>query len=316
MRNVSLKQLRALAAVVRTGTVTAAASELHVTPPAVTTQMRLLEEAVGMPLVQRSDNLFHATEAGAEVLGATKRIETALAECEASLELLRGLGRGRVAVGVVSTAKYFAPMAIAGFAADHPDVEIRLVVGNRGETVAALADSSIDIAIMGRPPSDFEVEADIIGDHPHIIIVPPDHPLVGQGPIDIAELAEETFLVREHGSGTRQLTERVFAEMKMEAPRYGMEISSNETIKQAVMAGLGIALLSAHTCAMELEAGRLAMLDVIGLPVVRQWFVVKRADRRLLPAAEGFRDFMVDHGAEYLPAPDLIRPLGGARGRG
>ncbi|MEI2386993.1 LysR substrate-binding domain-containing protein [Breoghania sp. JC706] len=316
MRNVSLKQLRALAAVVRTGTVTAASSELHVTPPAVTSQIRLLEEAAGMPLLERFDNVFHATAAGAELLGATKRIELALAECEASLQLLRGLGRGRVAVGVVSTAKYFAPMAIAGFAGDHPDIEIRLVVGNRGETVAALADTSIDIAVMGRPPSDFPVEADVIGDHPHIIIAPPDHPLVGRGPIDISELSGETFLVREEGSGTRMLTERVLAEMKMEAPRYGMEISSNETIKQAVMAGLGIALLSAHTCATELEAGRLSMLEVVGLPVVRQWHVVKRADHRLLPAAEAFRAFMAERGAEFLPAPDLVRPLGGARRRG
>ncbi len=209
-----------------------------------------------MPPVERSDSHFHPTEAGLEILGATKRIEAALSECDASLELLHGLGPGRVAVGVISTAKYFAPMAIAGFAHDHPEVEIRLVVGNRGETIAVLAESSIDIAVMGRPPEEPNVEADVLGDHPHIIIVPPDHPLVGHERINIAELTEETFLVREQGSGTRQLTERVLAEMNMTAPRFGMEISSNETIKQAVMAGLGIALLSAHTCAMELEAGR------------------------------------------------------------
>lgn len=301
MRTATLKQLRALAAVIRTGTVTAAAAELYVTPPAITTQIRLLEEDVGLPLVERRDGVFRATEAGAEVLAATQRIEATLRECEMSLGLLHGLGRGHVAIGVVSTAKYFAPAAIAAFAHDYPDVEVSLVVGNRGETVAALADSSIDLAVMGRPPDEIEVDYDPIGDHPHIIIAAPDHPLAGRARCAVDDLIDETFLVREPGSGTRALTERVLAEMSLAEPRYGMQISSNETIKQAVMAGLGIALISAHTCANELQTGRLASLDIVGLPVMRQWFVVKRGDRKLLPAAGAFRRFMAEQGHRFLP---------------
>lgn len=301
MRNASLKQLRALAAVIRTGSVTAAATELNVTPPAVTTQIRLLEESTGLPLVERIDNRFQPTQAGTEVLGATKRIEAIFEECTAVLDTLRGAGRGRVSVGVVSTAKYVAPRAIAAFARDHPDVEIQLIVGNREDTVEALSESTIDIAIMGRPPNRLGVEADVIGDHPHVIVAPPDHPLAGASGLKIADLAEETFLVREPGSGTRLLTERVLAELADKKPAFGMQIGSNETIKQAVMAGLGIALISAHTVANELESGRLVMLGVAGLPVMRQWFVVKRADRRLLPAAEAFRNFMVEKGGSFLP---------------
>lgn len=301
MRKASLKQLRALAAVIRTGTVTAAATELNVTPPAVTTQIRLLEEGIGLPLLERIDNIFQPTQAGAEVLGATKRIEGIFEECSAALDEVRGGGRGRVSVGVVSTAKYVAPRAIAAFARDHPNVEIQLIVGNREDTIAALSESTIDIAVMGRPPNRLEVEADVIGDHPHVIVAPPEHLLAGSHALRIADLAEETFLVREPGSGTRLLTEHVLADLTDRKPTFGMQIGSNETIKQAVMAGLGIALISAHTVASELESGRLVMLDVVGLPVIRQWFVVKRADRRLLPAASAFRDFMVEKGGDFLP---------------
>ena len=305
MRKVSLKQLRALAAVIRTGTVTAAAAELNVTPPAVTTQIRLMEESVGLPLVERIDNHFQPTQAGLEVLGATKRIDAIFEECTATLDELRGAGRGRVSVGVVSTAKYVAPRAIAAFARSHPEVEIQLIVGNREDIVAALSESTIDIAIMGRPPNRLEVAADVIGDHPHVIVAPPDHPLADVRALAIADLAEETFLVREPGSGTRLLTERVLASLAERQPTFGMQIGSNETIKQAVMAGLGIALISAHTVANELESRRLMTLDVAGLPVIRQWFVVKRADRRLLPAADAFRAFMVEKGGDFLPVTDL-----------
>ncbi|AXS41975.1 LysR family transcriptional regulator [Breoghania sp. L-A4] len=305
MRNASLKQLRALSAVVRTGTVTAAANELNVTPPAVTTQIRLLEESVGLSLVERVDGAFQPTQAGQLVLGATKRIEAVFEECSATLSALRGGGRGRVSVGVVSTAKYVAPRAIAAFARDHPEVEIQLIVGNREDTIEALSEGTIDIAVMGRPPHRLDVEADVIGDHPHVIIAPPDHPLADATHIAITDLASETFLVREPGSGTRLLTERVLSSLTEHKPTFGMQIGSNETIKQAVMAGLGIALISAHTVANELESGRLVVLDVEGLPVIRQWFVVKRADRKLLPAAGGFRDFMVEKGGSFLPDTGL-----------
>ena len=300
LKNVTLKQLRALQAVVRTGTVSAAAASLNVTPPAVTTQVRLLEEAVRMPLLQRIGDRFLPTEAGSIVLEAAARMEAAIDGCIDELEVLQGLGGGKVSLGVVSTAKYFAPHAVGAFARSHPGIDVRLFVGNRQDILKALRDDTVDLTIMGRPPEDLPVEREVLGEHPHIIIAAPDHPLAGAGRIAIADLAAETFLMRESGSGTRMLMERLFAAQGI-AVRIGMEIGSNETIKQAVMAGLGVAFISAHTVAVELADGRLAELAVEGLPVRREWFVVKRSDKRFLPAAEAFHDFLVSEGPSFLP---------------
>jgi DNA-binding transcriptional LysR family regulator len=297
---ITLKQLRALDATLRTGTISAAAQELSVTPPAVTMQMRLLEEAAGLPLVERTKSGLRPTDAGRIVLDAAHRCEAALEACGESLQALKGAGGGRVAVGVVSTAKYFAPRALAAFARAHPEVEMRLSVGNRSETIEALRNYELDFAVMGRPPDGFAVERAVVGDHPHIIVAPPDHPMAGRRNIAIKDLVNETFLLREEGSGTRLLMQRLFAEVGLD-PNVGMEIGSNETIKQAVIAGLGVALLSAHTVASELRDGRLAQLDVEGLPVVRQWFVVRRRDKQLLPASQALWDFMATSGARYLP---------------
>ncbi|HYZ31188.1 MAG TPA: LysR family transcriptional regulator [Crenalkalicoccus sp.] len=308
-RNTSLRQLRALGAVARTGSVTAAAEALSVTPPAVAQQLRLLEEALGgVALIERTSAGARPTEAGREVLSALARVEGALADCAAAVDALRGMEGGRVAVGVISTAKYFAPFALAAFQRAHPKVEMRVLVGNRQETIAALESFELDLAVMGRPPDSFAVECAVIGDHPHVIIAPPDHPLHHRGTIPLRDVASETFLLREMGSGTRELMRRLFAEAAL-APGRAIEIGSNETIKQAVMAGMGIALLSAHTIAAEVEDGRLVVLDVEGLPMVRQWFVVRRAEKRLLPAALALWDNLVRSGEHFLPRRRLPTPL-------
>lgn len=297
---VTLKQLRALDAIVRTGTITKAAQALGVTPPAVTMQMRLLEEAAGLPLLEKTDSGLRPTDAGGAVLDTAHRCEAALEACSDALQALKGAGGGRVTVGVVSTAKYFAPRALAAFSQAHPRVEMRLSVGNRSETITALKDYELDLAIMGRPPQSFDVEQAAIGDHPHVIVAPPDHPMAGKRRLAISKLADETFLLREDGSGTRILMQRLFAEVGLN-PNIGMEIGSNETIKQAVMAGLGIALISVHTVAAEVKEGRLAILDVAGLPVVRQWFVVRRSDKDLMPASQALWDFLAKSCADFLP---------------
>ncbi len=302
LRAVTLKQLRAFSAVLRAGTNSGAAKELHVTPPAITLQMQLLEEAAGVPIVERTGEGVVATEAGQEFLSAITRMEVILSECAEGLEMLNGTGGGKVTVGIVSTAKYFAPRALAAFAKSHPKVDVRLQVGNRHETIESLRNFEFDFAIMGRPPKDFSVDHATIGDHPHIIIGPPDHPLVGQKNIPITKLADETFLLREMGSGTRMLMENLFAEAQVH-PEIGMEMGSNETIKQAVMAGLGIALLSAHTVAPEIHEHRLAPLDVKSLPIMRQWSVVKREEKRLLPSALALWDFLATSGESYFPKP-------------
>ena len=313
MSRVTLKQLRALASVVRTGTVSGGAQALNVTPPAVALQMRLLEETAGVPLVERTEQGLRPTDGGNELLAAAARIELALGECGEALAALRSADGGRVSVGVVSTAKYFAPRALAAFAKTHPKVEIRLQVGNREETISALQNYDLDFAVMGRPLEDSAVEKTVIGDHPHIIVGPADHPLARRRRIALTDLADETFLLREQGSGTRLLMQRLFAAAGL-SPNLGMEIGSNETIKQAVMAGLGIALISAHTVSAELRDGRLAAFNVEGLPIVRKWLVVRQSNKRLLPAAQALWDFFSTSGAKFLPdRPSVKRKPARAR---
>jgi LysR family transcriptional regulator for metE and metH len=286
--------------VLRRGNYAAAAQALHLTPPAVTLQMRELEQRAGLPLLERSGARLQPTEAGLELANAAQRIELAISECADALAALRGLKGGRVSIGVVSTAKYFAPHALGAFSRAFPSVEIRLEVGNRSTIVAALEANTLDLALTGRPPEHLEVDRAPIGAHPHVIVARPDHPQARRRRLPASVLAAETFLVREPGSGTRNLMERFLAESRV-TPRIGMEMASNETIKQAVMAGLGIAFLSAHTVSAELADRRLVLLDIAGLPVVRQWFIVKLARRRLLPAAQALRQFLIDEGEKFLP---------------
>jgi len=268
-----------------------------------------------MPLVERTDDGLQPTDGGQEMLTAATRIHAALFECGEALETLRGVDGGRVSVSVIGTAKYFAPRALAAFAKKHPNVEMRLQIGNREETILALRNYDSDFAIMGRPPEDFEVDNSVIGDHPHIIVAPPDHPLARRKRMTFADLAEETFLLREQGSGTRLLMQRLFSDAGLN-PNLGMEIGSNETIKQAVMAGLGVALISAHTVSAEIHDGRLVAFKVKGLPIVRQWFVVKRRQKRLLPAAKTLWDFLATSGAEFLPDTSTFATAAGSINRG
>lgn len=299
IRSLTVKQLRALAAVADTGAVSAAARRLGVTPPAVTMQVQLLEAATELPLLDRSGDRFRPTDAGREVVEAVARIESAIRDCVAALEAMKGLEGGRVSVAIASTAKYFAPMALGAFARAHPKVELSLAVGNRADVLSLLRGDKVDVAIMGRPPEDMDTIRTVIGDHPHIVVAPPDHPLAGVR-LKPTALSGHTFLMREQGSGTRALMERLFAEEGVE-PKIGMEIGSNETIKQAVIAGLGLAFISAHTVAAEIADGRLAQLDVAGLPIIRQWHVVRRAGKRLTPPAAAMSAFLSERGAEFLP---------------
>ena len=203
IRDVTLKQLRLLTAAARGGSFAAAAEACHVTPPAVTMQMHQLEAAAGLPLFERNGRGFALTDAGREMLTAAAKIEAVLADCAAGLAELQSLASGRVTVGVVSTAKYFAPQMLAAFARVHPTIEIELVVGNREDTIDAFKEGRFDIAVMGRPPDDVEVESALIGNHPQVIIAPPDHPLVKRRAIPPRDIAGEKMLMREPGSGTR-----------------------------------------------------------------------------------------------------------------
>lgn len=300
MRNVTLKQLGVLATIAKSGKITSAARDLGVTPPAVTLQLKLLEDSVGMPLFDRSSRGLRPTDAGRYMLEREARIASTLAECKEGLQQLKGLGRGRVSIGIVSTTKYFAPLALAAFSRENPSIELGLLVAHRNEIIEVLTNLKLDMAIMGRPSKTIELERQVIGDHPHVIIAAPDHRLAGKSRIPLRSLVNDTFLLRESGSGTRILTDQMLAKADL-APRLGMEFGSNETIKQAVMAGLGVAFISAHTVAAEVAQGRMIVLPVTGLPIVRKWYVLRAQAKHLLPAGTALWEFLVKHSGRFLP---------------
>ena len=296
---VTLKQLRALVAVVECGGVAAAAIRLHVTPPAVSTQLKTLEANVGGEVLSRPDLVPNAV--GIELLDAARRIEIVLQRSLERVSALRAGRAGRVVLGVTSTGKYFAPRLIARIAETMPELDVALAIGNRSEIIAGLAEGRFDIAITGRPPREPAVEATVLGDHPHVWIAAPDHPLVPERHVAPSRLLSETILTREDGSGTRILMERLL-DREGDGRNYRrMEFGSNETIKQAVMAGLGIALLSGHTVVSELEQGRLALLDVVGAPIVRRWFMLHLVATPPTGAVHRLWDFVIELDGAFLP---------------
>jgi DNA-binding transcriptional LysR family regulator len=301
LRSLSLKQLRAFAATIRTGSVTQAAAALYVTPPAVTTHLKSLEKIVGQTIYEKNPEGPEPTDVGLELLEAADEIEKVIERTRIKIEALAAGATGTVILGVVSTGKYFAPGIVARFRQHHPDIRVRLAIGNRTEIIKGLERREYDLLIMGRPPAHVAVDREVLGDHPHVLVAPPGHPLVGDSDILPEELQRETFLCREEGSGTRALMTRFLDRIGGGRPFNTVEMGTNETIKQAVMAGLGIAIISAHTCHSELAEGKLALLQAEGLPLVRQWFLIHRSDRELTRAAEVLRRFIIGHKGEILP---------------
>jgi LysR family transcriptional regulator, low CO2-responsive transcriptional regulator len=299
MRHATLRQLQVFEAAARHLSYSRAAAELHLTQPGVSMQMRDLEANAGMPLFDRIGRRMHLTEAGTLLLRHAHDVQRALVEAEDALAALRGLTGGRINLGVTSTAKYFAPQLLARFRDQHPALAFRLAVSNREAVVDALAGNAVDLAIMGRPPQALETVAAAFAPHPFVVIAAPGHPLARRRRLPVAALANESFLVREPGSGTRSAMQRYFDEHGVPI-LIGMEMASNETIKQAVMAGMGVAFISRHTIELELATKRLVLIDVRGLPVMREWFVVHLAAKRLSPTAQAFREFVLKHGRAML----------------
>ena len=310
--SITLKQLRALAAVAEHGTITAAAETLGLTPPAVHTQLRGLDAAIGSRVLTSSGTSGAVlTAEGEALLSSALQIDSVLDSCLDKVRALRDGQSGVAVLGVVSTGKYFAPGLVVRLRDAYPDIDVILKVGNRDKIIGDLKQGAIELAIMGRPPRSPANISYEIGPHPHVIIAAPDHRLARVDNISPADLLSETFISRELGSGTRILMMRYLDRMGEGMTYRQVEMGSNETIKQAVIAGLGIALISAHTVAAEIEDGRLATLNVSGLPKVLRWFVVKRKKARLLPPAKALWDFFVESGAELIDqhAPAKPRPV-------
>jgi len=300
VRQITLKQLRGFTSVMKLRSIAGAAKQLHLTSPAISLQLQKLEKSTGIPLFERTKSGFKPTAGGKVILEVAAEIQSALVACSESLDELSGLDRGEISVGVVSTARYFAPTVLAAFNKLNPVVKLQLQVGNREMIIGKLENLELDFAITGRPPLHFEVSSEYIGKHPQIIIAPPDHHFSDKQRFPLSLLKDQTFLLREAGSGTRSVIDKLFSQKKF-LPFAGVEFGSNETIKQAVMAGIGIALISAHTVAAELAASRLISLNVNGLPINKKWFVVKHKNKRLLPSSQALWDFFVHSGKNYLP---------------
>ncbi len=300
LRRATLRQLQVFEAVARNLSFSRAAAELHLTQPAVSMQVKLLEGIAGLPLFERLGKKIFLTEAGAELHQHSRVIAQQLRDADEALAARKGLSEGRLLITMVSTAKYLVPPLLARFLKRHPGVSVKLSANNREVVLKQLADNEVDLAIMGRTPQGMAAVVEAFARHPHVIIAAPAHPLAKKRRIPLARLAEETFLIREPGSGTRGLLERLFAEHRLPL-NVSMEMASNETIKQAVQAGMGISLLSLHTIGLELETRRLAILDVRGLPIVRDWHVVHLAAKRLSPVALAFKDFLLSTAGKLIP---------------
>lgn len=311
MLHITLRQLKIFESVARLLNFTRAAEELHLTQPAVSIQIKQLEEAIALPLFEQIGKRIYLTEAGQELFHYSRGITQQLADMELALDELKGLERGKLNISVVSTANYFVPNLLARFCQRYPDITISLHVSNRENVLKQLADNVTDLAIMGQPPGGLDITSESFMENPLVIIAPPEHPLCGQRQIPVRRLEQEIFLVREPGSGTRNAMERFFAQEKININK-GMEADTAEAIKQAIQAGMGLGIMSLHTIRLELEAGRLSILDIQGLPIMRYWHVVHRKNKRLPNISGVFKQFLLNEAANLValeyPPRNIVLP--------
>lgn len=305
--NVTFRQLRVFVEVARLGSVQRTAEALHLTPPAISLQIKEIESQVGQQLFDRTGRRLSLSTAGEYFLVYARRLLSTLKEAEDAMARFRRLESGRLTIGMVSSAKYFLPQLLARFHQEHPAIDVRLKLGNREQLAQMMNVGEVDLAIMGRPPLDFPSRAEPFAMHPHVLITAPSHRFAQAESVPAAWLANEPFIVREPSSGTRTALQEYLDEHRLK-PTFLMEMPSNEAIKQAVMAGLGVSLLSLHTIGLEWASGLIAAPAVEGLPLVRRWNVVNAAGRQLSPSAEAFRYFVHEHGEAHLAAM-FARPL-------
>ncbi len=299
LHHTSLRRLRVFESVARLGSFSRAAAELHLTQPAVSLQVQQLETEIGMPLLEHMGRRLDVTPAGREIVACARDLLERLRLAAESLEALRGTGAGELTISTVSTAKYHVPKLLAEFRRAYPAVRVRLSVSNREAVVRDLTENTVDLAVMGTPPRGLDTVAVAFARHPIAIVAGPDHPLARRRRVPLERLAQESFIIRERGSGTRNAMERFFGRQRF-APRETIEMSSNETIKQAVMAGMGVSFISMHTVGLEVTTGRLAVLKVAGTPVMRDWYVIHRERKRLSPVAQAFKSFLLEQGATLI----------------
>jgi DNA-binding transcriptional LysR family regulator len=307
LKNATLRQLKVFEAVARNLSFSRAAEELHLTQPAVSTQVKKLEDHAGLPLFEQLGKKIHLTPAGIEMLHASRVIIAQFKEVEDTMTQFKGVSGGKLNVAVISAGDYFFPRLLVEFARRHQGVNLNFHVCNREELLEQLSDNLTDLAVMVRPPLDMDTVNEPFAPHPYVVVASPDHPLASRKRIAVSQLACEPFVVREQGSDTWNSMVEAFGG-HMADLNIAMEIKSTETIKQAVIAGMGVSFLSAHTIARELQAGSLAVLNVQGFPLMLHWYVVHRRNKRLPPVAQAFRSYllndargMIDQAIGYKP---------------
>ncbi len=301
MFHFTLRQLQVFEKVANHLNYSRAAEELYLSQPAVSMQIKQLEGHIGLPLFEQMGKKIFLTEAGRELHHYARSIAQQLTEMEAVFDEMKGLGQGKLTISVVNTANYFTPRLLARFCQRYPEINVILQVANRDAVLKQLADNSTDLAIMGQPPKGLDLIAESFLDNPMVVIAAPNHTLTTVKQVKFNQLAEQTFVSREQGSGTRSAMERVFEKYNIQ-PRISMEMETNEAIKQSVQAGMGLGILSLHSIELELETGRLVMLNVEHFPLLRHWFVAHRSNKRLSSAALAFKDFLLVEAKKIIAA--------------
>lgn len=300
--HITMRQLQVFEAVARMESFTRAAEELHLSQPAVSMQVSQLERQVGLPLFEQMGKRIFLTGAGNEMRHYARQILGLVAEATKVVDDMKGLRHGILDISVATTANDFAARLIAAFSGAHVELQYRLDVTNRETLLRQLEANEKDLVIMGRPPQGSDLEATPFMENPLVVIAAPGHSLGTLKQIPLSRLVAETFVLRERASGTRTAIERFFSAQGIGLTS-SMEMTSNEAIKQAVRAGLGLGIVSLHTVPLELETGRLRVLDVQDFPILRHWYVVHRRDKRLSTAAQSFKQFVLARARDFADLP-------------
>ena len=294
MRHSTFRQLEVFEAIARLGSFTRAAEELHLTQPTVSMQIKKLTDAVGLPLFEQIGKRIYLADAGKALQVTCSEIFESLNNFEMMVADMQGLKQGKLRLAVVTTAKYFAPRLLGAFCNEYPGIDVSLKVSNRERLLERLGENQDDLYVLGQPPEGLDVVYEPFLDNPLVVLAPNNHPLAAQRNIPLALLAEEPFIMREPGSGTRIAVERLFRQHSLDL-NVRMELGSNEAIKQAIIGGLGISVLSHHTMVLDAATGLLTTLDVEHFPIKRQWYIVYPTGKQPSIVAQAFLDYL--HGA-------------------